>query len=1643
MFVFRPRTTGSDKRRSALLATLLILQTLCLPLAPTVRAAPTSQNVTEPASTTQPTVPTDLLAAEPAAGAADVATPRLEALDVYLTLTLDRALLLVGETATLTLTVVSSAVQEEKDLQLRLDLPKGIATTAGAKGKLRWAIPTLAAGQVFQQQVQVIVDKPKQALRQAVLTFVMQVDAPKREPQMVTQLLGIAAVLPTPVTEQSAEGAVLQNNTGDVVLLVEPGAVTEGVSFRYTELYHWQPVTTTVGSQAVLSPTVDSQTVDSQAVVSQTVVSQTVDSQTVISQTVDSQTVISQTVDSQAVVSQTVLSQTVTSQAVVSQVVTSTPATLLYLPLAQSLTASVTVSAIVPSPAPQPIMAAGEKAPQAPPRPIGDHNIDAYQIWHLDAQQAQTEVAAFDQEVYLVVSAQALIAAGVDPTGLALWTRASASKRWKLVASEYDAVTQSFKAWLPHFSDFSLGQGMENNADLLPSVRGFTTDRVTGGATIQYPIETPPGLGGMAPNLSFVYSSVGVDDLYRIGGDTGYRTQTSGVGIGWAIGGLSRIVRAGGSLDNGTLYKDREYVLALNGAYVRIRYENDGWHSDPEIFAKIERAVAPGGNGKDYAPWTIITADGTRYTFGDATVTDSAFVANTTTATFIERQGGGAYERLAKEWYLHTVEDTSGNRMTYEYAAEQGQEPDCGSSLAQQWYVRAIYPVQILWSSHPSGDAALNVPAKLRVQFGYANSDRLDWNIDGAVEDNDETECKQVKFARRDQLSTVSVQVDAGGWQTVRSYVLGQSYSTSNRRILLNTLEQRGKDGSVFQRHTFTYEGTTLNAIRLKTAANGWGGKVTYTYTAHPPSASSAICNDHCKRQAVTRTVVEEGHQNSTQIDYYYGPTSKPSGATGRWQWSAIDNTGEFMGFIKSEATYYAVKNSATPTPPVIKWDMQETWQGGRDNPDPQRGKLKHQETRTSGRTGTLLAAADYNWQAYRRAYSGCTAEAGWCTTATTASSHTEDNERIYHTLWLRLESSSEWTAGAGTLTKQFYQAARQNNLQFGNVTEVQTWGHAEYQLSYDAWTTRVANNQLALLRTTTSEYFPNPALNLGQQPARQRVYAPGGACQAETRFVYDNLNGSYNSLPNRGLLAKTQHALTTCADTAAINPTDPAWAETRMAYDAYGNPIVVHHVGASTASDDHTITVYDSVYKLFPIEQYSHQNSTFKETALYYGVNGLALSDPKAAWGAMQEHCAVNEICTRQAYDAFGRRTLRWEAVAKGSAWGSNGTATVYWNYRDPLRDAGFKTTVVTEWRAPRCDGNFVRQHYNGLGQLVATQTPDQDWALSADGCLRTQNTNELETLTSYDALGQPTRTSVPYRTNADWNQRVANLNWSTVWSSRPHTLVSYDALGRPTQSTAPNGEVTVYGYSGRTSLTALADRLKSPSQADAYRSVRWQELDGLGYLRSTRTWTYTGNNSWSEQARVTLTHDVQGNLTAVAHPAGLGTSTFTYDLAGRKTAMNDIDLGVWSYAYDRQGKLTRQTDAKNQTTCLYYENVLERLVGKHFRTNPTCPATPPAFTVAYTYDANHSATNRSRGQLTSAVNGAVQKTITYDQRGLLASEQMRIDNGPPYTTGYFYDAYQRHQATIYPGHSAIKVTYNSGLTQSVMRGRLSQCAG
>ena len=1222
------------------------------------------------------------------------------------TLTLDQPLLVVGEKVALTIQVNSDFTEEVKEVSLTLTLPPGTQTDQGERGELKWLLPALPKQEPVVQTLALLVDADAVAAEGGLLNLNARLQAPGYQTSDWSIPLGVATDRGTAdaVVEQrhGKDGFVLQDGTGFLTLLAPATAVTAGTTVRYTELYRWEKA---AGDQE----TRDQETRD---------------------QEVPDETPV-EIVPGAGVTATTALSQT---KVATESVQISTAATSrLFLPVVTGGNGVAAAAAVAVAPVDLP-----------PTR--DDGGVQLYYHWAFDAEQADTKISQFDEALQLSLSLTKLVEAGVDPTILELWTRESEKAAWTVVRSTYDAKSQRLTAYLPHFTQFGLGAGLSHHGEILPSTVGFATDRLTGSASVQHPIETPSGVGGLNPNLSFSYSSMASDALFLDSGQD-YSSQTSGVGMGWGVSGSNNFVVHNGG-----------YSVVLNGMRLNLRYEENAWRTDPETFYQVYRTATdqPAPNEiSAWGTWTLIAPNGTKYEFGDPNPF-TGYVATSPTAVFFETKipDGSTYKRVPKQWYLRQVTDPLGNYISYHYNAEKGIETGCIDNhwpTAERWYTRAVYPTEIRWG----GNIYTGLTPKMKVLFNYSTADREDYQID----DWGSTDCKQVKFATRDRLLDLTVQVDSSGWKTLRKYELTQSYYTtaSKKRLLLNSIKTRGKDNGLLRTESYTYkygdaQAGGPNRIWLASADNGWGGKITYQYTSHRPECETALCGQGTGggwRAAVTRTIVDDGVGNRRFVDYYYGPTNNQNDEWGRI--GLEDTSAQFFGFKESQATYYALAPAATADnatlTTVSQWDKHESWPGAQDNADPRAGKPKKIEVRLSASpTAEVVAVPNYNWVAYRRV--------GGAWQATTKNRETNGGVTTFPIIWVRQESSDSWTAGgawsgnnfingngSGTQTRNLFD----NTLAYrgyGNIVEVQEYSHSETTLAKATWDNRITTGTgLAQLRRTLTDYFPGPYVS--NAPARVRVF-DGNSCKSEVRYIYDNVNGNYNGAPTAGVLKKTEQANNVCSSNATITQYDPMWNITRLAHDSYGNVTTQNRVGGASDGTQNLVilTTFDSTYNLFPIEQRYNTSAIYKETAKYYGVNGLAVTDSKAFWGTMEEHCGVNEVCTRQSYDQHGRLVHTWEGIAQGSAWPTNPdpNATLRRQY-EMYGTGGLTRNVIREWRAPRCNGNFVRKVYDGLGQLIQEQRPQQNWGTSIDGCSGGNNSDEVDLNYQYDAFGRQTK--------------------------------------------------------------------------------------------------------------------------------------------------------------------------------------------------------------------------------------------------------------------------------------------------------------
>ena len=250
-------------------------------------------------------------------------------------------------------------------------------------------------------------------------------------------------------------------------------------------------------------------------------------------------------------------------------------------------------------------------------------------------------------------------------------------------------------AELTHFSDWTAGWRPSAWAPswTLPAVSEFS-----GAATYSYPIEVPPGRGGLQPNLALSYSSRSLDGAIR-------SVSQGNVASGWSIGD-SYIIREGGGLEWGsgtpyghfTLTHKDNYRLVLNGVGYELIAE--GSPSNPDSMRyyaknmpslKVVRLYYPIGSSNQ-APneeglfWSVTTPDGTKYRFGY--FNDSEAWARTEHPTLYNWEGHQGHQVVGDispvssrtstyAWYLDTVTDVHGNQMTYTYESQVGNLYAC------------------------------------------------------------------------------------------------------------------------------------------------------------------------------------------------------------------------------------------------------------------------------------------------------------------------------------------------------------------------------------------------------------------------------------------------------------------------------------------------------------------------------------------------------------------------------------------------------------------------------------------------------------------------------------------------------------------------------------------------------------------------------------------------------------------------------------------------------------------------------------------------------------------------------------------------------------------------------------------------------
>jgi RHS repeat-associated protein len=287
----------------------------------------------------------------------------------------------------------------------------------------------------------------------------------------------------------------------------------------------------------------------------------------------------------------------------------------------------------------------------------------------------------------------------------------------------------------------------------------------TGDARLSYPIQVPPGRGGMQPQLAISYSSDNANGWLGVGWDLGTPAVT--VDTRWGV------PRYDAALETETYTLDGGQLTPVaHRGIPRARTPEKVFHTRVEGgFQQIVRH----GNGPAGYWWEVTGKDGARSFFGGDPEGGPAADARLTDAH------GNVFK-----WALRETRDLHGNAVRYGYQTVSDPGVAGGRVDGTQLYLRSIN-----YTRSPSRAGAYTVTFIRDSELaGYTRRPDVQISARGGF-----------KMVTAELLARVEVTFNG---RPVRRYDLDYTEGAF-RKTLLDSVTQRGADGTVFTTNRFDY----------------------------------------------------------------------------------------------------------------------------------------------------------------------------------------------------------------------------------------------------------------------------------------------------------------------------------------------------------------------------------------------------------------------------------------------------------------------------------------------------------------------------------------------------------------------------------------------------------------------------------------------------------------------------------------------------------------------------------------------------------------------------------------------------------------------------------------------------------------------
>jgi len=449
----------------------------------------------------------------------------------------------------------------------------------------------------------------------------------------------------------------------------------------------------------------------------------------------------------------------------------------------------------------------------------------------------------------------------------------------------------------------------------------------------------------------------------------------------------------------------------------------------------------------------------------------------------------------------------------------------------------------------------------------------------------------------------------------------------------------------------------------------------------------------------------------------------------------------------------------------------------------------------------------------------------------------------------------------------------------------------------------------------------------------------------------------------------------------------------------------------------------------------YSYDNFGNKERVTIQASDSLATTHPK--WFAPRVTESIYDsqgLFVEYVTNAYGHTENRSYDLSFGNLLdqtGPNGITTS-WQYDEfgqkeyEYRADGTQTSITANWCQSVC--TIPALGPNDVAQTAAYYVITQQIKGSV---------NYASPVTAYyDSLGREVRrTTIGFAgetiyKDINYNERGQLTAESALYSNAANknpTINEYDFFGRLVKQTSADSGVSELVYNGLTTTTKVYVVNAAGTSAD-HTQQRIETKNSLGYLLSVQD---------TQGQTIRYEYNAFGNRVRTIVPAiehtGLSADLIThvgYDILGRKTSMNDPDMGSWTYAYNAAGELISQTDARLQTTEMQYD-----LLGRLTQRDEYNAAGVLNTVSNWAYEnSNTPSCNladgvteaKCKGKLISEFNNkGFVKNYAYNELGLLAETTTNI-NGNPFKQNTAYDTYSRVASITYPESSGNRFKVN-----------------